>query len=97
LNSIEESLTIEVKPGDSEETVLEFSDRGNEAYAHKQAVFKVNLQLKPDSNSNFTRKGNDLHYTHNMSLEDALSLKPVKILTLDQRSLIISVDETISP
>lgn len=97
LNEVEESLTIEVKPGDDETTVLEFPERGNQAYAHKQAVLRVNLRLKNEPVSCFKRKGDDLHYTHNMSLEDALATKPVHLKTLDQRSLILSIDETISP
>lgn len=42
---MQEQIDIEVKPGDNEETVHTFPDRGNEAYAHKQAILRVHLRL----------------------------------------------------
>ena len=55
------------------------------------------MKLQEDRKSGFRREGNDLHYTHEITLEDALASKPVTMRTLDQRSLIISVDQTITP
>lgn len=36
-------------------------------------------------------------YTHSLSLEDALSVKPVQIETLDYKPIVVSIDQTITP
>ena len=45
----------------------------------------------------YVRKGDDLVYTHEMSLEDALLSRPVQIRTLDGRNINLSLDQTITP
>lgn len=44
-----------------------------------------------------TNQGKDLVYTHTLSLVDALKSEPVEIESLDERKLIITMDEIISP
>ena len=45
----------------------------------------------------YKRKGNDLIYTHKISLYDALCATSFELETLDHRKLTISVDEVINP
>ena len=47
--------------------------------------------------SRYTRKGNDLVYTYSMTLQQAINCEPVKIKTLDGRTLVVSVDTIVSP
>jgi DnaJ-class molecular chaperone len=44
----------------------------------------------------YQRKGDDLIYTHELSLADALECRPVELITLDQRHLNIGLDEIIT-
>lgn len=41
--------------------------------------------------------GNDLVYSANITLEDALCSNPITILTLDGRNLFTPIDEIINP
>lgn len=47
--------------------------------------------------SNFTRRGNDLVYTHKITLEAALTSVPIKFVTLDNIHLNINMDQVITP
>lgn len=49
------------------------------------------------TNTPFERKGDDLVYTHCLSLEDALISKPFQIRTLDDRYININLDQMITP
>jgi len=69
---IEDSMNVEIKAGYDVDTVLTFSSKGNEEYARKQSALKINFSLEPSENCNFKRDGDDLIYTHTLSLEDAL-------------------------
>lgn len=90
-------MTIEVKPGDDEQVVHVFPQKGHEAFTQPQSALKVCFKLQNDPKCPFRRNGNDLIYTHTLSLEDALQAQPVHIQTLDNKSLIVSVDKTITP
>jgi len=65
-------MNVEIKAGYDVDTVLTFSSKGNEEYARKQSALKINFSLEPSENCNFKRDGDDLIYTHTLSLEDAL-------------------------
>jgi len=97
LEEVEEEMTVEVKPGDDCDTCLTFPTRGNEAYSYHQAALKVKFALNDSANCQYKRCGNDLIYTHSISLEEALVARPVQLKTLDQRNLILSIDQTITP
>lgn len=65
-----DEISVEVKPGFSEKTVLSFSNKGNEAEGHKPSKLIVKFTQVP--NESYRRKENDLIYTHKISLEEAL-------------------------
>ena len=48
-------------------------------------------------NNGYVRDGDNLIYTHELSLEDALLSKPIQVRTLDGRNINLSLDETITP
>lgn len=92
---------VELKPGSCAGTVLTFAKKGNQQYMHEASNLRVKLvQIDDahDENTNkFVRRGNDLIYTHKMSLKDALASSPVKINTLDGRVCCINMDVLITP
>lgn len=75
-----EEMTIEVKPGFSQETVLSFANKGNEAYSHKPS--KLQVRFSENAHENYQRKGNDLIYTHKILLSDALQSTPIHIVNI---------------
>lgn len=60
--SQKEEISVEVKPGFSEKTVLTFASKGNEAEGHKPSKLIIKFVQIP--NENYRRKDNDLIYTH---------------------------------
>jgi DnaJ family protein B protein 4 len=96
IQKVEDSLTVEVKPGYDTDTVLRYPSKGNQAYACAQSCLVVKLQLD-NTSSPYRRKGDNLIYTHTMTLEEALASRPAHILTLDGRSININLDVMITP
>lgn len=83
----DETKYLEVKPGFSDgHTVVISQENGS-----------VHLHIVQIAHSNYTRRGNDLIYKHNVSLVDALNANSVNFQTLDGRTLHVPVDEIISP
>ena len=90
-----EELSVEVKPGFSEATSLTYPSKGNEAEGHKPSRLVIKFAQVADAF--YRRKGNDLIYTHTITLEEALQSQPVKIKALDGRTIIVAIDEVITP
>lgn len=57
----------------------------------------MHFDIQEDPDCHFKRVGNDLVYTHTLSLEDALKSAPMQIKTLDFRNLNLVIDEMITP
>lgn len=55
------------------------------------------MKFSEEPNDGYRRNGNDLIYSHKISLLDALKSEPVVFQTLDGRSLNIAIDEVIAP
>lgn len=97
IEDVEETMTVEVKPGFDTDSVLTFKTRGHEAHAHHQSYLLVKFDLISQPEVNYKRKGNNLIYTHSLSLQNALISAPVQVKTLDGRIMNISLDQTITP
>jgi len=39
----------------------------------------------------------DIYYTHPITLKEAINSTPVRLITLDGRTILLSIDEIISP
>ena len=78
-----ERLQITVLPGYSTDTRLVFERRGHESYGAYPSDLIIKFAQKPLRN--FERRGDDLVYTHTLSLVDALQMQPVAVDTLDNR------------
>lgn len=93
VNSVPEELKVEIKPGYDEKTVLTIAGKGHEQFQHPRGNLKVKCCLDASlCPSNFVRRGNDLIYTHCVSLADSLTSCPIKLITLDNRVININLD-----
>ena len=95
VKSSKEEMNVEVKPGFSDQTVLKFPSKGNEAHAQKASGLIV--KFKQASHENYRRKDNDLIYTQKVTLEQALLSETIQIRALDGRNIVITLDEVITP
>jgi len=93
--TVEEILTIDIKPGWKKGTKITFPEKGNE----KPGVIPADLVFIIDEKPHkvFTRDGNDLVVTQNISLAEALSGYTVRLTTLDGRTLTIPINNVIYP
>lgn len=93
--TVEEVLSIHIKPGWKKGTKITFPEKGNHetGAAPGDLIFVVDEKPHPT----FKRDGNDLIFNHKISLLDALTGKTLKISTLDGRDLTVSVSDIIKP
>ena len=90
------TMKVEVFPGYKEDSVIEFKEMGNEAPGKKNSDLIVKIVEEKDNA--FKRENtHDLVYIKKITLSEALNSVPVKINTLDNRKLAITMDEIISP
>ncbi|PSC70447.1 dnaJ-like protein subfamily B member 1-like [Micractinium conductrix] len=90
-----EILEINVRPGWKAGTKITFQEKGDENPGRTAADIVFVLQEK--AHPVFKRDGNDLIYTHRLSLADALCGTVVQLQTLDGRPLSIPIQEVVSP
>ncbi|KAL5203071.1 hypothetical protein ABZP36_014023 [Zizania latifolia] len=93
--NVEEILTIEIKPGWKKGTKITFPEKGNETrnVIPADLVFIIEERAHPK----FKRDGNDLIYTHKISLVEALTGCAIQLTTLDGRNLTVPVKSVVSP
>lgn len=93
--TVEEIITIDIKPGWKKGTKITFPEKGNEQPNVVAADLVFIIDEKP--HSLFTRDGNDLVVTQKISLAEALTGYTVHLTTLDGRSLTIPINNVIHP
>ncbi|KAG5071228.1 hypothetical protein JHK86_006439 [Glycine max] len=93
--TVEEILTIEIKPGWKKGTKITFPEKGNE----QRGVIPSDLVFIIDEKPHgvFKRDGNDLVITQKISLVEALTGYTAQLTTLDGRNLTVSTNSIISP
>ncbi|XP_074563340.1 uncharacterized protein LOC141819969 [Curcuma longa] len=93
--TVEEILTIDVKPGWKKGTKITFPAKGNESPNVVPADIAFIIDEKP--HPVFSREGNDLVTTQKISLAEALTGYTAHLTTLDGRSLTIPISKVIHP
>nr|GMC90104.1 DnaJ homolog subfamily B member 13-like [Ipomoea batatas] len=93
--TMEEILSIEIKPGWKKGTKITFPEKGNEQRGIIPSDLVFIIDEKP--HSVFKRDGNDLIVTQKLSLLEALTGYTAQITTLDGRNLTIPITSIISP
>ena len=96
LEEVEENIDVDILRGYDKNSVIVFKGMGNEGLGEKNSDLIV--KIKEKKNNSFKRANkNDLIYIHEISLAQALNGDPVRLTTLDNRKIAISIDEIISP
>ena len=96
LEDVEENIDVEILRGYDKNSVIVFKGMGNECLGEKNSDLIV--KIKEKKNNSFKRVNkNDLIYIHEITLAQALNGDPVRLTTLDNRKIAISIDEIISP
>nr|XP_043617556.1 dnaJ homolog subfamily B member 1-like [Erigeron canadensis] len=95
VRTVEEILTIEIRPGWKKGTKITFPEKGNQEPGVIAADLIFVIDEKP--HDVYTRDGNDLLMNQEISLVEALTGKTLEITTLDGRNLAISVVEMVKP
>ena len=90
-------LSISVKPGWKKGTKITFPEEGDEGYESVPADVIFVIQENNNDTPAFVRDGNNLVYTHKLSLSDALSDCSLQIPTLDRRLISLACPEVVSP
>ncbi|KAJ4977353.1 hypothetical protein NE237_002459 [Protea cynaroides] len=93
--TVEEILTIDIKPGWKKGTKITFPEKGNEQPNVIPADIVFVIDEKP--HDVFTRDGNDLIVTQKIPLVDALAGYTVNLTTLDGRRLTVPINNVIHP
>lgn len=91
-------LTITVKPGWKKGTKVTFPAEGDEAPGTTPPDVVFVVQEKADETEGaYVRDGNNLIYTHKITLSDALTDCSLQIPTLDNRTISVACPEVVSP
>lgn len=94
-STMEEILTIEIKPGWKKGTKITFPEKGNEQRGIIPSDLIFIIDEKP--HTLFKRDGNDLVVNQKISLVEALTGYTAQLTTLDGRNLSIPINAIISP
>ncbi|KAL2541488.1 HEAT repeat-containing protein [Abeliophyllum distichum] len=94
-STVEEILTIEIKPGWKKGTKITFPEKGNEQRGVIPSDLVFIIDEKP--HSVFKRDGNDIIVSQKISLVEALTGYTAEVTTLDGRNLTIPINSMINP
>ncbi|KAM7272602.1 hypothetical protein ACFE04_027265 [Oxalis oulophora] len=94
-STLEEILTIDIKPGWKKGTKITFPEKGNQEPGVIPADIIFVVDEKP--HAIFKREGNDLVVNHDITLLEALTGKTIDLTTLDGRNLTIPITDIIKP
>lgn len=95
LRTLEEILTIDIKPGWKKGTKVTFPEKGNEEPGIIPADLVFVIEEKP--HHVYVRDSNDLTVNQEISLLEALTGKTLELTTLDGRNLIIPLTDIVKP
>lgn len=93
--TLEEILTIEIKPGWKRGTKITFPEKGNEEPGVIPADVIFVIEEKP--HATYKRDGNDLVVNQEITLLEALTGRTLDLTTLDGRSLVLPLTEIVKP
>ncbi|XP_023641601.1 dnaJ homolog subfamily B member 13 isoform X2 [Capsella rubella] len=93
--TVEEILTIEIKPGWKKGTKITFPEKGNE----QRGIIPSDLVFIVDEKPHavYKRDGNDLVITQKIPLVEALTGYTAQVTTLDGRTVTVPINSVISP
>ncbi|XP_010272209.1 PREDICTED: dnaJ homolog subfamily B member 1-like [Nelumbo nucifera] len=92
---VEEILTIDIKPGWKKGTKITFPEKGNQMRGFIPGDLVFVVEEKP--HAVYRRDGNNLIFTQEITLLEALTGKTINLVTLDGRNLTLQVTEIVRP
>ena len=92
----EVNIEVEIMKGYDKNTILPFKEMGNDYPGEKSSDLLIHIKEKKHPNFKRVNK-DDLIYMHEITLAQALNGDPVRLTTLDNRKIAVSIDEIISP
>ena len=92
----EVNIDIEIMKGYDKNTVLPYKEMGNDYPGEKSSDLLIHIKEKKHPCFKRVNK-DDLIYIHEITLAQALNGDPVRLTTLDDRKIAVSIDEIISP
>ena len=92
----ESTIEVEIMKGYDKNTILPFKEMGNDFPGEKSSDLVIHIKEKKHPYFKRVNK-DDLIYLHEITLAQALSGDPVRLTTLDNRKIAVSIDEIISP
>ncbi|XP_065876846.1 uncharacterized protein [Euphorbia lathyris] len=95
VRTVEEILTIEIKPGWKKGTKITFPEKGNQEPGIIPADIIFVVDEKP--HAVYKREGNDLVVHEELTLLEALTGKTIGVITLDGRNIMIPLTDIVKP
>ncbi|XP_048330174.2 uncharacterized protein LOC107415635 isoform X2 [Ziziphus jujuba] len=95
VRTVEEILTVEIKPGWKKGTKITFPEKGNQEFGVIPADLIFVVDEKP--HALYKREGNDLIVNQELTLLEALTGKTLDLTTLDGRNLLFPLTDIIKP
>ena len=92
----EATIEVEIMKGYDKNTILPFKEMGNDYPGEKSSDLIIHIKEKKHPYFKRVNK-DDLIYMHEITLAQALNGDPVRLTTLDNRKIAVSIDEIISP
>lgn len=96
-STVSECQNLQVKPGDPSGTSFTFKGKGNEEYGHPRSDLVIKLAQAEEKGNRFARSGDNLIYTHSITMRDSFNSSPIQIRTLDDRLINLNIDQYITP
>ncbi|XP_023542917.1 dnaJ homolog subfamily B member 4-like isoform X1 [Cucurbita pepo subsp. pepo] len=93
--TVEEILTIDIKPGWKKGTKITFPQKGNQEPGIIPADLIFVVDEKP--HAIYRRDGNDLLVNHELTLLESLTGKTLELTSLDGRNLMIHITDIVKP
>jgi len=91
----ERVMSVDINPGWREGTKITFTNEGDEE--QKRETGDVVFVLKEREHSSFRRVKDDLYFTANINLVEALTGTSCEVATLDGRKLPVAITEIVKP
>lgn len=95
VRTLEEILTIEIKPGWKKGTKITFPEKGNQEPGIIPADIVFVIDEKP--HATYVRDGNDLVIKQEITLLEALTGKTFNLTTLDGRNIVLPLTDIVKP
>ena len=93
---LETNIDVEIMKGYDKNTIIPFKEMGNDFPGERSSDLIIHIKEKKHPYFKRVNK-DDLIYMHEISLAQALNGDPVRLTTLDNRKIAVSIDEIISP